>query len=362
MEFDNQTMFRHSHVSSKCFYTARVAEHLEQSVVNLCDRNGGLFGTLALVEGAFVIEPLVDIEQEQEGEMVNGRSGEQLHNVGVRKRKRHLTAEFASDLRAHHVYRLQPHHFDDFRKRTATAAEAEEAKLGTEHHQQRSTSTLNDDHQGFRSAKSVPPWPNRLPLLTTDADHKDGTSVPHQQLQQRPTRSANSWEHFVEVLVVADYKMLLYHQHNLENYVLTLFSTVSYIYRHSSLGAAIKFKLFLFPFFDVIVVRLVVLKNERAGPDVSNRAQETLQQFCQWQHTLNDGNDDALNHHDVAILLTRHDICRAPNKCDTLGLAELGTMCDGRKSCAIIEDNGLSAAFTIAHELGHVFNIPHDDD
>ncbi|KHJ99199.1 hypothetical protein OESDEN_00807 [Oesophagostomum dentatum] len=37
-------------------------------------------------------------------------------------------------------------------------------------------------------------------------------------------------------------------------------------------------------------------------------------------------------------------------------------MCDPGKSCAIIEDNGLSAAFTIAHELGHIFNIPHDDE
>ena len=36
-----------------------------------------------------------------------------------------------------------------------------------------------------------------------------------------------------------------------------------------------------------------------------------------------------------------------------LGLAELGTMCESRKSCAINEDNGLSTAFTIAHELGH---------
>ncbi|EPB74850.1 thrombospondin type 1 domain protein [Ancylostoma ceylanicum] len=31
-------------------------------------------------------------------------------------------------------------------------------------------------------------------------------------------------------------------------------------------------------------------------------------------------------------------------------------MCDAGKSCAIIEDNGLSAAFTIAHELGHINN------
>lgn len=37
-----------------------------------------------------------------------------------------------------------------------------------------------------------------------------------------------------------------------------------------------------------------------------------------------------------------------------LGLAELGTLCDPSRSCSISEENGLSAAFTIAHELGHV--------
>ena len=39
---------------------------------------------------------------------------------------------------------------------------------------------------------------------------------------------------------------------------------------------------------------------------------------------------------------------------DVAGLAELGTICDPLRSCSIIEDNGLSSAFTIAHELGHV--------
>lgn len=47
-------------------------------------------------------------------------------------------------------------------------------------------------------------------------------------------------------------------------------------------------------------------------------------------------------------------ICRNEGEpCDTLGLAELGTVCK-RRSCAIVQDNGLPAAFTIAHELGHV--------
>jgi thrombospondin motif-containing protein 9 len=54
-------------------------------------------------------------------------------------------------------------------------------------------------------------------------------------------------------------------------------------------------------------------------------------------------------------LANREQICRSPNerKCDTLGLAELGTVCSPT-SCSIVQDNGLSAAFTIAHELGHV--------
>lgn len=29
-------------------------------------------------------------------------------------------------------------------------------------------------------------------------------------------------------------------------------------------------------------------------------------------------------------------------------------MCDPLRSCSVSEENGLSAAFTIAHELGHV--------
>lgn len=51
----------------------------------------------------------------------------------------------------------------------------------------------------------------------------------------------------------------------------------------------------------------------------------------------------------------REQICRSAYemKCDTLGLAELGTICRP-SSCAVVQDNGLAAAFTIAHELGHV--------
>lgn len=37
-------------------------------------------------------------------------------------------------------------------------------------------------------------------------------------------------------------------------------------------------------------------------------------------------------------------------------------MCAPRSSCAIIKDKGLPTSYTIAHELGHVLSMPHDDD
>ena len=33
-------------------------------------------------------------------------------------------------------------------------------------------------------------------------------------------------------------------------------------------------------------------------------------------------------------------------------VADVGTMCDPKRSCFVVEDDGLQAAFTAAHELG----------
>ncbi|XP_077105471.1 A disintegrin and metalloproteinase with thrombospondin motifs 8-like isoform X2 [Ranitomeya variabilis] len=54
------------------------------------------------------------------------------------------------------------------------------------------------------------------------------------------------------------------------------------------------------------------------------------------------------------------DFC-GHNSCDTLGVADIGTVCEPSKSCSVIEDDGLQAAYTLAHELAHVLSIPHDN-
>lgn len=49
--------------------------------------------------------------------------------------------------------------------------------------------------------------------------------------------------------------------------------------------------------------------------------------------------------------LCHQDLCGSTT-CDTLGMADVGTMCDPKRSCSVIEDDGLPSAFTTAHELG----------
>lgn len=51
------------------------------------------------------------------------------------------------------------------------------------------------------------------------------------------------------------------------------------------------------------------------------------------------------------------DLCGATT-CDTLGMADVGTMCDPKRSCSVIEDDGLPSAFTTAHELGKAASSP----
>ncbi|XP_055637495.1 A disintegrin and metalloproteinase with thrombospondin motifs 20 isoform X2 [Toxorhynchites rutilus septentrionalis] len=168
---------------------------------------------------------------------------------------------------------------------------------------------------------------------------------------KRSTAHITNNEYTIEVLVAVDKKMQEYHGDTLKSYVLTLMSIVSSIYADASIGNSIK----------IAVVHILYLHQDLAAHSTLDRngskgvsASEMLQAFCRSKQASN-------FHHDTALLLTREQICRHRMKCDTLGLAELGTMCK-RSSCAIVQDNGLSAAFTIAHELGHVLSMPHDDD
>ncbi|XP_032193551.1 A disintegrin and metalloproteinase with thrombospondin motifs 12 isoform X4 [Mustela erminea] len=193
---------------------------------------------------------------------------------------------------------------------------------------------------------------------------KDGLATSQKPERQREEWERSQWprrslsrrsiskERWVETLVVADTKMIEYHgSDSVESYILTIMNMVTGLFHNPSIGNAI----------HIVVVRLILLEEEEQGLKIIHHAEKTLSSFCKWQKSINPKSDLNPAHHDVAVLLTRKDICAGVNRpCETLGLSHLSGMCQPHRSCNINEDSGLPLAFTIAHELGHSFGIQHD--
>uniref|UniRef100_A0A4W3JXF6 ADAM metallopeptidase with thrombospondin type 1 motif 7 n=1 Tax=Callorhinchus milii TaxID=7868 RepID=A0A4W3JXF6_CALMI len=173
-----------------------------------------------------------------------------------------------------------------------------------------------------------------------------------QRRRRRIKQRSVSKEKWVETLVVADSKMVEHHgNESIEAYVLTVMNMVAGLFRDASIGNSI----------NIVIVRLVLLEEDEEDLKITHHADNTLMNFCKWQKKMNIKGEAHPTHHDVAILLTRKDICAGMNRpCETLGLSHVSGMCQPHRSCNINEDSGLPLAFTVAHELGHNFGIQHD--
>ncbi|XP_041128553.1 A disintegrin and metalloproteinase with thrombospondin motifs 5-like [Polyodon spathula] len=166
----------------------------------------------------------------------------------------------------------------------------------------------------------------------------------------RRTRRSVSRVRHVELLLVADESMSKKYGKDLQHYLLTLASIASRLYGHASIENPIQ----------LAVVKVVVVTSKEKGLEINKNAASTLKSFCKWQNQQNQLDDDHEEHYDAAILFTRQDLC-GHHSCDTLGMADVGTICSPERSCAVIEDDGLHAAFTVAHEIGHLLGLSHDD-
>ncbi|XP_073513574.1 A disintegrin and metalloproteinase with thrombospondin motifs 8 isoform X1 [Phyllobates terribilis] len=188
--------------------------------------------------------------------------------------------------------------------------------------------------------------PAKVPVYTWRREHSlhSGTD------QLRRNRRFVSEERFVEILLVADVSMVRFYGEDLKLHLLTLMSVAARIYKHPSLKNSV----------SLVVVKVLIAEDEDSGPEVSDNGGLILRNFCKWQQSHNVASDRHPEHYDTAILLTRQDFC-GHNSCDTLGVADIGTVCEPSKSCSVIEDDGLQAAYTLAHELAHVLSIPHDN-
>ncbi|KAM6893819.1 A disintegrin and metalloproteinase with thrombospondin motifs 5 [Xenentodon cancila] len=297
-----------AHLQRACVYRGTVDSNPESlAILNLC--GGGLEGFFAVNHWRYSITPII-------------RAKGHEHDARALQDK---DAESAL-----HVFTREGFTFE--------AAEEARESCGT-----------RDGRRGRRDAQEKRQHGGRG---TDTRDKEHGERARRRWSVSRPARRKRSVSRarHVELLLVADETMTKKYGKDLNHYLLTLASIASKLYGHASIENPIRLS----------VVKVVTVTEKEKGLDVTKNAAQTLKSFCKWQNQQNPLDDDHQQHHDAAILFTRQDLC-GHHSCDTLGMADVGTICSPERSCAVIEDDGLHAAFTVAHEIGHLLGLSHDD-
>ncbi|KAJ4433153.1 hypothetical protein ANN_15410, partial [Periplaneta americana] len=178
-----------------------------------------------------------------------------------------------------------------------------------------------------------------------------GATIPN---KYSSTEGKNNLNNFLEILLVADKKFLQARNGtDFEQYLFTVMNMAYDIFHDESVGQPI----------DLVLVRVIYLEKEEQEIDliINKDADATLTNFCKWSTRKNLALTHP-NHHDIAVLVTKYDICLDGNDCGTAGLANLAGGCMANLSCAICEDTGLEVGTVIAHEIGHLLGADHDSD
>ena len=152
---------------------------------------------------------------------------------------------------------------------------------------------------------------------------------------------------WLETVVAVDDSVIRFHGSNtVKRYILTLLNIVSAIYGDPTLGAKLKF----------VILRLIFFQgSSNFNPIDETDSKQSLENVNKWNENFWNSLPEN-ERHDIAIWLTRLDI-GGPS-----GYAPVDGICDPARSCSLNRDEGLSSAFIIAHELGHILGLSHDGD
>ncbi|KAK7072980.1 Adt-1p [Halocaridina rubra] len=130
--------------------------------------------------------------------------------------------------------------------------------------------------------------------------------------------------------------------------VMTLVNAVHRLYSDSSLGETVR----------MLVKKIEVLPSNEPNSAKGN-IYKYLKNFCYWQEKRNP--EGKAGHWDHALLLSGIDLWNdKPSENSTVGLAYVGGMCTSSYSCTVNEATSFAAAYIIAHEMGHNFDMKHD--
>ncbi|XP_043277763.1 A disintegrin and metalloproteinase with thrombospondin motifs 7-like [Venturia canescens] len=291
----------------QCHYRGHVRGHLNsRAALSLCD---GVAGYVQTNDGRYFIEPVDASKPESDGQ--------------------HVHIAYSREI---------PHEIDG-----STTVVGPKRFCGTSSNWEAAWAEQLAKKQQFLAD-------NKAEMQPINASTWMGSS---QHAVPRQNSGSHSIHRYIEAAVICDRRFLDYHkQTDYEKYVMTIMNMVSDFWHDASCGNQV----------DVIVVRVIYLEQEKKEIDlnISPKGEQTLDSFAAWAHKLNPKDLRHPNHHDVALLLTRYDICSKDASCELTGLAFVAGACDPPHAAAINEDAGLVLGIVVAHEIGHLMGCAHD--
>ncbi|KAF5303503.1 hypothetical protein FQR65_LT08202 [Abscondita terminalis] len=175
----------------------------------------------------------------------------------------------------------------------------------------------------------------------------DSAWVAKEQSSRKITPHTIQPTRWLEIAMSVDHTVIGFHgSQRVEQYVIALMNIVSAIYQDASLEANLQ----------LVITRLFFYQNVKQSVVRPGNARKSLENVNLWNKRLHMSLAPGERPHDVAIWLTRADI-GGPS-----GYAPVGGVCDSKRSCALNRDEGLSSAFIVAHEMGHLLGLSHDGD
>ncbi|KAL4218622.1 A disintegrin and metalloproteinase with thrombospondin motifs 13 [Mactra antiquata] len=152
---------------------------------------------------------------------------------------------------------------------------------------------------------------------------------------------------YIELRLVVDPDMVYYHhgEEQVRDYAYLILNIANKVYHDKNLGQTIQLALKDLHIIESMDTDLAV--------SLTRNSYEALDTFCKWQEKL-------ANTVDASVLITRLNL--RDNSSDSVtGYSYTRGMCKKSWSCAIVEDTGPIVGITLAHEIGHLLGMMHDD-